>query len=173
MNSSSILRNSLKFIIIWILQIVVLKQVQFLPLGPYYYEAFVYPLFILLLPFGMHINRLMLIAFFSGLMIDASYNTMGVHAGSAVVLAFFRPSILGLVLARGMDESLTPSLARLKFLPFLRYIAYSLLLYLVFYHSMVFFSHVFLLSIIVKSLLSFIVSVFFTLILAGILNGLD
>jgi hypothetical protein len=29
------------------------------------------------------------------------------------------------------------------------------------------------LSIVVKSLLSFIVSVFFTLILAGILNGLD
>lgn len=173
MNSSSILRISLKFIIIWVLQIVVLKQIQFLPIGPYYYEAFVYPLFILLLPFGMHINSVMLIAFFSGLLIDASYNTLGVHTSSAVVLAFLRPSILELVLPRGMDETLTPSLGRLKFLPFLRYVTYSLLLYLVFYYSMAFFSHVFLLSIVVKSLLSFIVSVFFTLILAGILNGLD
>ena len=173
MDSSSILRISLKFIIIWVLQIVVLKQIQFLPLGPYYYEAFVYPLFILLLPFGMHINSVMLIAFFSGLLIDASYNTLGVHTASAVVLAFWRPSILELVLPRGMDETLTPSLGRLKFLPFLRYVAYSLLLYVVFYYSMVFFSHVFLLSIVVKSLLSFLVSVFFTLILAGILSGLD
>jgi hypothetical protein len=121
----------------------------------------------------MHINRVMLIAFFSGLLIDASYNTLGVHAASAVVLAYWRPSILELVLPRGMDETLTPSLARLKFWPFLRYVAYSLLLYLPFYYSMAFFSHVFLLSIVVKSLLSFIVSVFFTLILAGILNGLD
>ena len=173
MNNSSTLRISLKFIIIWILQIVVLKQIQFLPLGPYYYEAFVFPLFILLLPFGMHLNRVMLLAFFSGLLIDASYNTLGVHAISAVILAYWRPSILELVLPRGMDENLTPSLARLKFWPFLRYVAFSLLLYLPFYYSMAFFSHVFLLSIVVKSLLSFIVSVFFTLILAGILNGLD
>ena len=169
MNSSSTLRISLKFIIIWIIQIIVLKQVQFLPLGPYFYEAFVYPLFILLLPFGMHVNRLMLIAFFSGLLIDASYNTLGVHTASAVVLAFARPYILALVLPRGIDEAFTPSLGRLKFLPFLRYVIYAFLVYLPFYYTMVFFSHVF----IVKSLLSFIVSVFFTLILAGILNGLD
>jgi hypothetical protein len=173
MNSSSTLRISLKFIIIWILQIIVLKQVQFLPLGPYYYEAFVYPLFILLLPFGMHVNRLMLIAFFSGLLIDASYNTLGVHTASAVVLAFARPYILALVLPRGIDEAFTPSLGRLKFLPFLRYVIYAFLVYLPFYYTMVFFSHVFIVEIIVKSLLSFIVSVFFTLILAGILNGLD
>lgn len=173
MNSSSILRISLKFIIIWILQIVVLKQVQFWPLGPYHYEAFVFPLFILLLPFGMQINLVMLIAFFSGLIIDASYNTFGVHAASAVVMAFWRGSFLELVLPRGMDAGLTPSMARLKFLPFLRYVTFSLLVYLVFYYSMVLFSPVFLVSIVVKSLLSFIVSIFFTLILAGILNGLD
>lgn len=173
MNGSSILNTLLKFAIIWVAQIIVLKQIQFLPLGPFYYQAFVFPLFILLLPFGMRPNVLMLIAFFSGLVIDASYNTLGVHAASALVLAFWRSSILEIVLPKGMDENLVPSLRRLNFFPFLRYAAISLLLYLVIYYSMVFFSHVYFVEIIVKSLLSFIVSVFFTLILAGILSGFD
>lgn len=173
MNGSSILRTLLKFFIIWVVQIVVLKQMQFWPLGAYHYEAFVYPLFILLLPYGMHINVLMLVAFFSGLAIDASYNTLGVHTASSVVLAFWRSSFLELVLPRGMDENLVPSIGRLNFLPFTRYVVFSLLLYLVFYYAMVHFSHLFIVEIIVKSLLSFVVSLFFTLILAGILNALD
>lgn len=173
MNGSSILRTLLKFFIIWVVQIVVLKQMLFWPLGIYHYEAFVYPLFILLLPYGMHINVLMIIAFFAGLTIDASYNTLGVHTASSVVLAFWRSSFLELVLPRGMDENLAPSMGKLNFLPFTRYVAFSLLLYLVFYYAMVHFSHLFIVEIIVKSLLSFVVSLFFTLILAGILNALD
>lgn len=173
MNGSSILRTFLKFFIIWVVQIVVLKQMQFWPLGTYHYEAFVYPLFILLLPYGMHINVLMIIAFFSGLTIDASYNTLGVHAASSVVLAFWRSSFLELVLPRGMDDNLVPSMGRLNFFPFTRYVTFSLLLYLVFYYAMVHFSHIFFLAIVVKSLLSFVVSLFFTLILAGILNAFD
>jgi len=173
MNGSSILRTFLKFFIIWVAQIVVLKQMQFWPLGTYHYEAFVYPLFILLLPYGMHINVLMIIAFFSGLTIDASYNTLGVHTASSVVLAFWRSSFLELVLPRGMDDNLVPSMGRLNFFPFTRYVAFSLLLYLVFYYAMVHFSHIFFVAIVVKSLLSFVVSLFFTLILAGILNAFD
>lgn len=173
MNGSSILRILLKFVIIWVIQIVVLKQMQFWPLGQYHYEAFVYPLFILLLPYGMHINFLMITAFGAGLIIDASYNTLGIHTASSLVLAFWRSSFLELVLPRGMDENLVPSLTRLNFFPFLRYTAYSLILYLVFYYSMVHFSHVFFIAVVVKSLLSFVVSLFFTLILAGILTGLD
>lgn len=173
MNSSSILLTLLKFFIIWVVQIVVLKQMQFWPVGAYHYEAFVYPLFILLLPYGMQINLLMIIAFFSGLVVDASYNTLGVHTLSSIVLAFWRSSFLELVIPRGMDENLVPSLGRLNFFPFMRYAAYSLLLYLIFYYAMVHFSHVFFIAIVVKSLLSFVVSLFFTLILAGILNALD
>jgi hypothetical protein len=173
MNSSSVVNIALKFIIIWVIQIVVLKQFQFPALGPYYYEAFVYPLFILLMPAGMHINLLLLLAFGSGLIIDAAYNTLGVHAACALILAFSRNTILGLVFPRGVDENLVPALKRLKFYPFFRYTAFALLLYLFRYYSMTLFSPVYLLAIVVKTLLSFVVSIIFTLILAGILNGLD
>ena len=154
-------------------QIVVLKQIQFLPIGSYHYEAFVYPLFILLLPFGMNVNLMMLIAFFTGLIIDGSYNTFGVHAASSLVLAVSRKRILNWVIPKGMNEDMVPSFQRLKFFLFLRYAALSLLVYLAFYYSMVFFAPVYFIDIMVKTLLSFIFSIFFTLILAAVLSGLD
>jgi hypothetical protein len=172
MNNNSLLRILFKFIIIWLLQIVVLKQIQFW-IGPYHYEVFVYPLFILLLPAGMQINLLLIIAFAAGLIIDGTYNTLGVHTSSSLLLVFWRSNILEWVIPRGMDDNATPSMKRLKFLPFLRYVAVALLLYLVFYYSMVFFAPAFFVDIIVKSLLSFVVSMIFILILSGILNGLD
>jgi hypothetical protein len=172
MNNNSLLRIVFKFIIIWLLQIVVLKQIQFW-IGPYHYEVFVYPLFILLLPAGMQINLLLIVAFTTGLIMDGTYNSLGVHASSSLLLAFCRSRILNWVIPRGMDESAAPSLKRLKLLPFLRYVAVALLLYLVFYYSMVFFAPAFFVDIIVKSLLSFVVSMIFILILSGILNGLD
>lgn len=172
MNNNSLLRILFKFIIIWLLQIVVLKQIQFW-IGPYHYEVFVYPLFILLLPAGMQINLLLIVAFATGLIMDGTYNSLGVHASSSLLLAFSRSRILNWVIPRGMDESAAPSLKRLKLSPFLRYVAVALLLYLVFYYSMVFFAPAFFVDIIVKSLLSFVVSMIFILILSGILNGLD
>lgn len=172
MNNNSLLRILFKFIIIWLLQIVVLKQIQFW-IGSYHYEVFVYPLFILLLPAGIQVNLLLIVAFAAGLIMDGTYNTFGVHTSSSLLLAFCRSRILNWVIPRGMDENAAPSLKRLKLLPFLRYIAVSLLLYLVFYYSMVFFAPAFFVDIIVKSLLSFVVSIIFILILSGILNGLD
>ena len=173
MNNSSFLRILLKFVIIWVLQIVVLKQFQFWPVGTYHYEVFVYPLFMLLLPVCIHINLMLIIAFVAGLIMDGAYNTLGVHAASSIFLAYCRNAFLSWVVPRGLDDNLIPSLKRLDFFPFLRYATFGLLTYLVFYYSMVFFSPFYFIDITIKTLLSFTVSIFFTLILAGVLNGLD
>src|SRR5690606_35906826 len=53
----------------------------------------IYPLFIIMLPFHMRPISLMLLSFLLGLVVDSFSNTYGLHASSAVLMAFFRPSI--------------------------------------------------------------------------------
>lgn len=56
-------------------------------------QAMIYPLFILLLPYSFNVFLSMLVAFALGLGIDSISDTYGLHASSAVLLAFIRPTI--------------------------------------------------------------------------------
>ena len=56
----------------------------------------IYPLYIFLLPWEMGVFPLMLISFFYGACIDAISNTYGLHASSAVIIAYLRPYLFKL-----------------------------------------------------------------------------
>lgn len=81
--------HSLRFVLFLFAQALLFNQLE-VGLG---IQAMIYPLFILLLPYDINIFLSMLISFALGFGIDSISNTYGLHASSAVLLAYLRPSI--------------------------------------------------------------------------------
>ena len=101
MNSKLILINILRWFILLFIQIILLRNLSFYDLA----TPFTYILFLLLLPFGMPNILLYLIAFGTGLTLDAFYDTLGVHASACVTLAFVRIQFISISVNRdGFDE---------------------------------------------------------------------
>ena len=82
-------KYGLRFLLLAAMQVLVLNQLEF----GFGIQFMVYPLFIVLLPFEIGTILLMVIAFLLGILIDAFSNTYGLHASSAVVIAYLRPLI--------------------------------------------------------------------------------
>ena len=74
----------------------------------------IYPLFILLLPFEINSILLLLIAFVTGLSIDAFSNTYGLHTSSLLVVAYLRPFIFEIFSPRdGYDSNKEGSISEM------------------------------------------------------------
>lgn len=74
----------------------------------------IYPLFILLLPFEINTLLLLLIAFVTGLSIDAFSNTYGLHTSSLLVVAYLRPFIFEIFSPRdGYDSNKEGSISEM------------------------------------------------------------
>jgi rod shape-determining protein MreD len=82
---------------------------------------FLYILFLLLLPFGIPNILLYIIAFATGLTLDAFYDTLGVHAAACVMLVFVRILFISVTVSRdGFDEP-EPTLGNMGFKWFILY----------------------------------------------------
>jgi len=111
MNSRLLLINIIRWFLLLFIQIFLLRNLSFYDLA----TPFVYVLFLLLLPFGIPNLLLYLIAFGTGLTLDAFYDTMGVHTAACVALAFVRISFISVSVNReGFDEP-EPSLGNMGF----------------------------------------------------------
>lgn len=111
MNSKLVLINVLRWCLLLFIQIILLRNLSFYDLA----TPFVYVLFLLLLPFGTPNLLLYLIAFCTGLTLDAFYDTLGVHAAACVTLAFVRIQFISISVNRdGFDEP-EPTLGNMGF----------------------------------------------------------
>lgn len=134
-------RNFLRFCIIVLLQVLILNKITLRwwsqPSGFPVFIPYIYPLFILLLPFETSVTALLLIGFVTGLTIDSFMNTAGIHAFATVLIAYLRTNVLNALLPRSLSEygSQTPSVKNIGWGPFLVYSGFLLLL-----HHAVFFS---------------------------------
>lgn len=100
MNSAyNILRLSVVFVVLLLLQVVVFDNLDFLGLC----NPFVYVGFILLLPFGTPTILLMLLAAAAGLVVDVASNTPGMHMAACVLAAYVRPYVLRLIAFRSVS----------------------------------------------------------------------
>lgn len=84
-----LLANSIRFVLFVLIQALILNNLE-IGWGLY---IMIYPLFIIMLPFQMKPVPLMLLSFLLGIVVDSFSNTYGLHASSAVLMAFFRPTI--------------------------------------------------------------------------------
>lgn len=124
MNHQELVTHSFNFILYTALQILFLHNVMLFNVG----FCYIYIAFILLLPFEVGTIALMLISFFTGLVIDLSYNTLGIHMFSCVLVGYIRNRwIQRLAPMGGYEASAHPSLSVMGFNWFARYAFWMIL----------------------------------------------
>lgn len=153
-----IIQNLIRAVLLIALQVFVFKNIGYYNLA----APFPYVLIILLLPVRISNFLLYLIAFLTGLSVDAFYNTLGVHAAACVVMAWVRIIFINLTLQSDNYEGLeTPSASEASFRWFLIYA-----LVLIFFHHLVLYAlESFSFAHILYTFLSAIFSCIFTLVL--------
>ncbi len=160
--NNDLARNIIRFVILVLLQVVI-----FMDMIPdwKYISIFIYPLIIILASFKYSNSLLLLIAFAMGLIIDFTDNSPGVHAGALVMMAFSRPLILSLFEPTGgYLLNKIPTVSNYGLVWFAKYASLMMLVHLLTYFSLESFSFVYFVTIISKTIGSFLVSMIFIFI---------
>lgn len=157
MNSRTIFINIFRWFVLLFVQIFLLRNMGFYDLS----TPFVYVLFLLVLPFGIPNLLLFLIAFGTGLTLDAFYDTLGVHTSACVALAFVRVLFISISVTRDAFDEPEPSLGNMGF----KWFGIYAILCILAHHLVVFFLEAFKLNEIGYTLTRCLISVAFTFFL--------
>jgi hypothetical protein len=98
---SDLVRNIIRFILFVLLQVYVLNRIPHLHR---FITPYIYYLFILWLPFSVSRQWLLLIGFFTGLVLDYFMMTPGLHAAACVLVAYVRPFLISLLSPKDLSE---------------------------------------------------------------------
>lgn len=128
--NSALLSNSVRFVLLILLQALVLCNINFLG----YVNPYLYILFIILLPVNLSQSKVLIWAFLLGLSIDFFQDSGGVHATACLVIAYLRP----LLLRFSFGITYEHQTMKLKNIAFGKRVQYVMLM--VFSHHLVLFS---------------------------------
>src|ERR1700748_1879710 len=104
----TVIINIIRFVLLMFIQVFLLKNISLYNLA----TPYVYILFIMLLPFEIPNIFLFILAFLTGLTIDAFYDTPGLHAAACVVLAFVRVLFISITVQKeGFENEPDPTLS--------------------------------------------------------------
>ncbi len=107
-NTANILRLLIIFAIATVVQVLILDNIEILPLC----NPFVYLIFLLSFPFGTRTTTLMFAGLVAGLAIDISSNTPGMHAAACIFACYLRRFMLTAISFRtAYKEDDMPSLS--------------------------------------------------------------
>jgi hypothetical protein len=98
---SDFVRNIIRFILFILLQVYVLNKIPHLHR---FITPYIYYLFILWLPFSVSRQWLLMIGFFTGLILDYFMMTPGLHAAACVLVAYVRPFLISLLSPKDLSE---------------------------------------------------------------------
>jgi hypothetical protein len=131
------LKTFFRFCIIVLLQVLVLNRITAAPPGMLPFTPYLYPLFILLLPFETPVAVQLVLGFVIGIVVDSFMNTAGMHACATVLIAYLRTNIFHAMLPRTLEEypNQSPGVKNMGWGPFLIYSGI-----LIFIHHFVFFT---------------------------------
>ena len=135
------LKNFFRFCIIILIQVLVLNKITLRwwsqPEASPVVLPYLYPLFILLLPFETPVWLLLGLGFALGLTMDSFMNTAGMHACATILIAYLRTNVLNALLPKNLSEypNQSPGVKNMGWVPFLVYSAF-----LIFIHHTVFFT---------------------------------
>ena len=160
-----------RFFILLLIQVLVLKHINIGWSEFNYIHLFIYPLFILFIPIKIQRSVLLILAFFTGLIIDIFYDSPGLHASSLVFMTYIRKYLLKfLEPIEGYNIESTPSIRSFGFNWFLIYSSVLVFLNVFWYFSMEAFSFQYFPDIILKTIFSFIFSEIIIILYVVILN---
>ncbi|HPK08699.1 MAG TPA: hypothetical protein PK147_01290 [Saprospiraceae bacterium] len=139
------------------IQVLLLKRISF-SLGDFsYVHFFIYPLFILLLPFNQSRTLYLILGFILGLTIDMFYNTPGVHAAATVLMAYLREPILNWIAPyQGYPADATPTIAKMGLVWFFSYSSTLMFIHLFMFFFMESFSFIYIFEIMLNTFFSLI-----------------
>jgi rod shape-determining protein MreD len=101
-----------------LLQVLLFNNIQFSG----YVNPYVYVMFILLLPIDLPAWIVLIISFFTGLIIDLFSGTPGMHTSATVLAGFVRPYVLRIIAPRdGYEPGAAPAMIYYGFKWFLIY----------------------------------------------------
>jgi hypothetical protein len=128
------IRNIIRFALFILLQVYVLNQIPHLHR---FITPYIYYLFILWLPFSVSRIGLLLIGFFTGLVLDYFTMTPGLHAAACVLIAYVRPVLISILTPKDTSDFnyREPSPKAMQWTPYAVYVLVLTLLhhgYLVF-----------------------------------------
>jgi rod shape-determining protein MreD len=153
---NSILRFGLIFILLILLQVLLFNNIQFSG----YVNPYVYIMFILLLPVEIPSWILLILSFFTGLIIDFFSGSPGIHTSATVLAGFVRPSILRIVSPRdGYESGSDPSMFTYGF----RWFFFYALLVVLVHHTALFYLEVFRLAGFFRTMLRVMLSSLFSM----------
>ena len=129
------LKNIIRFIFILLIQVLILNKITLQwwaqPTGFPVFIPYIYPLFILLLPFETPVAVMLLAGFVCGLSVDAFMNTAGMHAFATVLIAYFRINVLNALLPKNISDysGQTPSVLNMGWIPFIIYVSFLIVMH--------------------------------------------
>ncbi|MCA5004690.1 rod shape-determining protein MreD [Sphingobacterium bovistauri] len=155
--------NIIRFLALILLQVAVLKNIGYYNIA----VAFPYILIVLLLPVGTPNIVLYILAFLTGLSIDAFYDSIGIHTAACVALAFFRIFFHKITIELDEQESFnTPSWGNMGFKWFSTYILLGTLVH----HFFLFLVETFSLQNFIQTLISIVLSCLCTLVIIFVIS---
>lgn len=131
---SNLVKNIIRFCLFILVQVFVLNHVP--PLH-HLVVPYLYFLFILWLPFKMGRRSVMTLAFLLGFSLDCFTKTYGLHAAPCVLIAYFRPFLINLLISQEGAET-NYNEPSIKSMGFAQYFIYAAVLTLI-HHSFLFF----------------------------------
>lgn len=138
---SDYLKNFLRFCIIVLIQVLILNKITLRwwsqPVGFPVFIPYIYPLFVLLLPFETPVWLLLFCGFGMGLTMDSFMNTAGMHACATVLIAYLRTNVLNALLPKNLSEypNQSPSVKNMGWMPFIVFSSFLIVI-----HHAVFFT---------------------------------
>lgn len=149
-----------RFIVLLLAQILIFNHLNF-NIGLIYPQ--VYVLFLLLLPMEQSTWLSILIGFFTGLLVDLSQHTYGMHAFACCTLMYVRPAILNFLSPRdGYDFNSKPNITDQGILWFMSYAGLLVLIH----HTCLFFIEKHSWFNFIDSLLKIVLSTIFTILIS-------
>jgi len=162
--NSNIFPHLWRFIVLVLFQVLVLKQLA-LSVGSYF-NVLIYPLFIFFLPLRIATAYTVLLGFAIGITVDTFYGSLGVHASAGAFSGLIRGFILEAFGPKGGFKGKEPifSPAYFGWQSFFQAIGVFMVLYLFFYFSVDAFTFVYLTTITLKTITSWVLSMTFVLL---------
>ncbi len=152
-----ILRQIIRALLVLLLQVLVLKRVGLsnswlMQNG----DIFIYPVIVLLMPFRLSRHYVILIGFVIGLILDMFYDTIGVHTFALTATAYARGLLLAYLEPRGGYQlSMSPTIFSMGLNWVLTFTSFSVAIHTFLYFTAEVFTFVYIGQILLKTVITF------------------